>query len=72
MGEVKDRKKEEVMKQALQLMLQLNEEQLTLTKGVMTGMMLENSLKKTEKVSQFPRGQSIEKNVQKQKAFAST
>ncbi len=51
MGEVKDRKKEEVMKQALQLMLQLNEEQLTLTKGVMTGMMLENSLKKSDKVS---------------------
>lgn len=51
MGEVKDRKKEEVMKQALQLMLQLNEEQLTLTKGVMTGMMLENSLKKPDKVS---------------------
>ncbi len=51
MGEVKDRKKEEVMKQALQLMLQLNEEQLTLTKGVMTGMMLEHSLKKPDKVS---------------------
>ncbi|MGC7931255.1 hypothetical protein ACP3VS_21875 [Lysinibacillus sp. VIII_CA] len=54
MGFVNDKrhsKKEEVMKQVLQLMLQLNEDQLTLTKGVMTGMMLEHSLKKTEKVS---------------------
>ena len=37
------------MKQVFQLMLQLNEDQLTLTKGVMTGMMLERSLKEEEK-----------------------
>lgn len=51
MKKIKDSKKEEVMKQVLQLMLQLNEDQLTLTKGVMTGMMLEHSLKEPDKVS---------------------
>lgn len=44
-------KKDEVMKEVLKLFLKLNENQLTLTKGVMTGMLLEQSLKdKKEKV----------------------
>lgn len=41
--------KEELMKRAFHLMLQLNESQLTLTQGVMTGMILEHSLKENEK-----------------------
>lgn len=49
MKETKNRKKDEVMKQVLQLMLQLNEDQQTLIKGVMTGMILEHSLKENEK-----------------------
>ena len=51
MKKIKDSKKEEAMKRVFQLMLQLNENQLTMTEGVMTGMMLEHSLKKPEKVS---------------------
>ncbi|WCH46415.1 hypothetical protein [Lysinibacillus sp. OF-1] len=49
----KNSKKEEVMKEVLELFLKLNEDQLNLTRGVMTGMMLEQSLKedKKEKVS---------------------
>lgn len=45
MKETKNDKREELMKQAFHLMLQLNESQLTLTQGVMTGMILEHSLK---------------------------
>lgn len=51
MEKIKDRKKEEVMKRVFQLMLQLNENQLTMTEGVMTGMMLEHKLKEQDKVS---------------------
>ena len=42
-------KKEEAMMKALELFLKLNEEQITLTTGVMTGMLLEDSRKENEK-----------------------
>ncbi|MGE6515163.1 hypothetical protein [Lysinibacillus sphaericus] len=41
--------KEEAMKQALQLLLKLDEKQLLVAQGVMTGMILEHSLKEDGK-----------------------
>lgn len=44
-----DNGKVDAMRKTLELFLKLNEEQMTLTRGVMTGMILENSRKESEK-----------------------
>ena len=43
------KEKAELMKKALELFIKLDEEQITLTTGVMTGMLLEDSRKEKQK-----------------------